>query len=131
MFSNKIKSKEKIALVENAEIVTEDSKLVKIFNDFFSSVVDKLNTAINDDHISETSSSDPVWASIERFSKHPSLLNIKKRMGNISPKFKFQYVDQNQISKEIQNLNSKKAMQQNDIPVKLLKENNDSFSYVI
>ena len=52
-------------------------------------------------------------------------------MGNISPKFKFQYVDQNQISKEIQNLNSKKAMQQNDIPVKVLKENNDSFSYVI
>ena len=130
-FSNKIKSKEKIALVENAEIVTEDSKLVKIFNDFFSTVVDKLNIAINDDHISETSSSDPVWASIERFSKRPSILNIKKRMGNISPKFKFQYVDQNQISKEIQNLNSKKAMQQNDIPVKLLKENNDSFSYVI
>ena len=131
LFSNKIKSKEKIALVENAEIVTEDSKLVKIFNDFFSTVVDKLNLAINADHISETSSSDPVWASIERFSKHPSILNIKKRMGKISPKFKFQYVDQNPISKEIQNLNSKKAMQQNDIPVKLLKENNDTFSYVI
>ena len=49
-------------------------------------------------------------------------------MGNTTTKFKFQYVDQNQISKEIQNLNSKKAMQQNDIPVKLLKENNDSFS---
>ena len=130
LFSNKIKSKEKNALVENAEIVTEDSKLVKIFNDFFSTVVDKLNITINDDHILKTSSSDPVWASIERFSKHPSILNIKKRMGNISPKFKFQYVDQNQISK-IQNLNSKKAMQQNDIPVKLLKENNDSFSYVI
>ena len=95
LFSNKIKSKGKIALVENAEIVTEDSKLVKIFNDFFSTVVDKLNIAINDNHISETSSSDPVWASIERFSKHPSVLNIKKRMGNISPKFKFQYVDQN------------------------------------
>ena len=131
LFSNKIKSKEKIALVENAEIVTEDSKLVKIFNDFFSTVVDKLNIAINDDHILETSSSDPVWASIGRFSKHPSIFNIKKRMGNISPKFKFQYVDQNHISKEIQNLNSKKAMQQNDIPVTLLKENNDSFSYVI
>ena len=68
LFSNKIKSKEKIALVENAEIVTEDSKLVKIFNDFFSTGVDKLNIAINDDHVSETSSSDPVWASIERFS---------------------------------------------------------------
>ena len=78
LLSNKIKSKEKIAVVENAEIVTEDSKLVKIFNDFFSTVVDKLNIAINDDHISETSSSDPVWASIERFSKHPSILNIKK-----------------------------------------------------
>ena len=75
-FSNKIKSKEKIALVENAEIVTADSKLVKIFNDFFSTVADKLNIAINDDDISEKSSSDPVWASIERFSKHPSILNI-------------------------------------------------------
>ena len=46
LFSNKIKSKEKIVLVENAEIVTEDSKLVKIFNDFFSTV-NKLILSIN------------------------------------------------------------------------------------
>ena len=32
---------------------------------------------------------------------------------------------------EIQNLNSRKASQQNDIPVKILKENSDICSYIL
>ena len=32
---------------------------------------------------------------------------------------------------ETQNLNSRKASQQNDIPVKLLKENSDICSYIL
>ena len=35
------------------------------------------------------------------------------------------------MKKEIQNLNSRKASQQNDIPVKILKENSDICSYAL
>ena len=45
--------------------------------------------------------------------------------------FKFQYISQDHISKEIRNLNSNEAMHEDGIPVKILKQNNDISSYII
>ena len=42
--------------------------------------------------------------------------------------FSFVPVDKDVIAKEIKNLNTKKDAPQNDIPVKILKQNNDIFS---
>ena len=41
LFSNKIKTKEKITLVENREIVSIDSEVASIFNEFFTTIVKK------------------------------------------------------------------------------------------
>ena len=46
-------------------------------------------------------------------------------METISNKFSFKYEERKKFLKEIQNLNSRKASQQNDIPAKILKENSD------
>ena len=43
LFSNKIKSKEKIPLVENDEIISSDIEVAKTFQNFFSSIVKNLN----------------------------------------------------------------------------------------
>ena len=59
--------------------------LFKNFNDFFSTIVDKLNIPINDDHISETYNNVLVRASIQMFTKHTNILNIDKRMRTMSP----------------------------------------------
>ena len=48
-----------------------------------------------------------------------------------SNKFSFKYEERKKFLTEIQNLNSRKASQQNDIPVKILKENSDVCSYIL
>ena len=59
----------------------------------------------------------------ENFSSRPSIINIQKRKETNNNKFSFKY--------EIQNLNSRKVSQQNDKPVKILKENSDICSYIL
>ena len=52
-------------------------------------------------------------------------------METTSNKFSFKYEDRKKFFTEIQNLNSRKASQQNDIPVKMLKGNSDISSYIL
>ena len=59
-------------------------------------------------------SNDPVLHSIEKFSKYPSIISIKKRMNNSNYTFSFKFETQ-KFSKLIQNLSCNKATQQYDI----------------
>ena len=79
-FSNKIKSKEKIALVENDGIISSDTEATKIFQNFFSSFVKNLNTQRDETHLSKTTQGNPVLVCIEKFSKHAIIISIKKRI---------------------------------------------------
>ena len=68
LFSNKIKSKKKkITLVENIEIISSDIE-------------------VEETHLPKTTHN-PVLACIEKFSKHPSIVSIKKCMETTSNKF--------------------------------------------
>ena len=102
LFSNKIKSKEKITLVER------DIEVAKTFQKF-SSIVKNLNIQRDETHLSKTTQENPVLACIEKFSKHPSIVSIKKRMETTSNKFSLKYEDRKKFLTEIQNLNSRKA----------------------
>ena len=57
---------------------------------------------------SQTDNADPVFRSVEKYANHP--------------RFSFKYVTRNKIAKEIQNLDSKTACRESDIPVKLMKK---------
>ena len=52
-------------------------------------------------------------------------------METTSSKFSFKYEDRKKFLTEIQNLNSRKASQQNYIPVQILKGNSDICSYIL
>ena len=78
LFPNKIRSKERITLIENENIISNDKKVDETFHEFFSNVLKCLNIFQNPYLISGTSQTDPVLQSIEKFSKHPSIINIKK-----------------------------------------------------
>ena len=52
-------------------------------------------------------------------------------METTSNKFSFKYEDRKKFLTEIENLNSRKASQQNDIPVKVLKGNSGICSYIL
>ena len=103
LFSNKIKSKEKITLVENDEITLSDVEVAKTFQNFFSSIVKHLNIERDETHLSKTTQENPVLSCIEKFSKHPSIVSIKKRMETTSNKFSFKYEDRKKFLTEIQN----------------------------
>ena len=80
---NNIKSKEKITLIQNDHIISNDKKVAETFHEFHSNVVKTLNISQNPNLISGAPETDPVLQSIEKFSKHPKhnivhlLLNLK------------------------------------------------------
>ena len=133
LFSNKIKAKEKITLVENEKIISNDLEIANTFNNYFGKIVQNLDIPRNRNHISNThlAQVNPVLGCIEKFSEHTSIKNIKNRMSNLNCNFKFEYEDKDFFQKEIENLCIKKATQQSDIPVRIMKENNDLCSYIL
>ena len=86
-----------------------DKNVAETFHEFFSNDLKSLNFSQNPYLISGTSQTDPVLQSIEKFSKHPSIINIKKRMNNSNYTFSFKFETQGKFSKLIQNLNCNKA----------------------
>ena len=89
LFSNKIKLKEKITLVENDEIISSGIDVAKIFQNFFSSIVKNLNIQRDETHLSKTTQENPVLACIEKFSKHLSIVSIKISLLNMKTERNF------------------------------------------
>ena len=58
-------------------------------------------------------------------------MKIKRKMSDKRIGFSYKYVTRNKIAKEIQNLDSKKACQESDIPVKLIKKLRCYFSFYL
>ena len=128
--SDKIVSKEQITLVENDEIISEESNVAQTFNSFFSNFVTNLKTPEYKDYdISFIESvSDPIIRLILKYRNHPSILTIGeacKNKLNKQPLFSFSKVTKNEIVKELLSLDTSKASQYSNIATKILIENSD------
>ena len=132
LFSNKIKSTEYITLEENGKIITNDKELARIFNKFFVNIV--ANLGINTKHsflINTDNENDPIEKAIAKCKNHSSIILIKKFMENSDFSFSFQHAPKDKITKTIDKLGSKKVVQSNDIPNKLIKSFSGFFSVYI
>ena len=122
MFSNTDLGHNKITLVENGEVVTDDKVNSENFNEFFIDAVSSLaieeNRALLDDVDDDF---DPVKRATRKFGHHPSIIDIKRNV-TITGKFMFTEVDVTEMKLEISNLDAKKSGTFMNIPVKLLKE---------
>ena len=100
-------------------------------NDFFSSIVTSLNLpeSKNADPLSD-SLDHPTLKAIVKWRTHPSVLTITAVHEN-RERFTFSCVTIADVAKEITILNSSKAIQEADLPVKLLKDNKDFFAAYI
>ena len=127
-FSNKHSSNERITLLNNGKIISKDDELAHAFNDFFANIVKKLN--LPDPPASTTNIKNPIYKSIAMFEHHPSIKAIKQNMKTL-PSFSFRDVTNTEVERVIKSLNSGKACQENDIPIKIIKLNKDIFSDVI
>ena len=105
-------------------------KLATIFNDFFSKIVSSLQ-------IPESNNIDPQYEimscptlkSIVKYRRYPSITAIQDAYKGSS--FSFSTVERVDVIREIKNLSKKKAIQDDDIPVKILKENVNFFAEYI
>ena len=100
LLSNKVMSSEKIRLVEGTKISKNDKETAKVFNNFFSIIIQKLKIPQHkeQDPIS-ASISDPVMRAVVKYRVDPCIIAIKENC-NSSTRFKFSFVDKEDILKE-------------------------------
>ena len=99
--SDKNKATEKIILVSDDKIFSDDLEIAEKFNEFFKNAVNNLNLSSNEDLLlSATHLSDPVQIAIEKFKNHPSILTIQNNV-TIDQSFSFQMVSPDTIYKPI------------------------------
>ena len=98
----------KIILNENGNLVSETENVTEIFNDFFLHVADNIGNG---------RSFDPE--------NHPSIKKIKENHTS-DDLFEFQPVSENDISKIINKMNTKKAFRVDKLSVKLRKAGKSS-----
>ena len=124
-FSDKSQSKNKIVLIEDETIISNDLEVAETMNEFFVSVTDSLGTNENSGYENATEGiTDPIDKAVHKFSNHPSILKIKDQYQNAGS-FYFQKVTPDAVDKEVRNLNPKKATTHKNIPPKILKSNSD------
>ena len=74
--------------------------------------------------------SHPTLKAVFKYINHPSIISIRHFRHQVS-NFNFSCIDKNTVLKEIGGLSTTKASQDNDLPVKILKENADYFAEFI
>ena len=130
LLSDKSKSNEKITLVEDNKIISEDKDNAERLNSFFSNAVKNLKIPeFSDSNPLAENISHPIFNAIVKYKNHASIIAIKKTRNG--PGFYFCGVSVNDVFKEIKRLKARKATQITDITVKILKENADFFSVYI
>ena len=119
--SDKNKAAEKITLVSDDEIFSNDLEIAEKFNEFFKNAVNNLNFSSNKDLlVSTTHLSDPVQIAIGKYKNHPSIFTIQNNV-TIDQSFYFQMASTDTTYKQISLLNSKKNGTHGGTPLKCLK----------
>ena len=122
--------RQKITLIEKDKILGNNKEISEIFNNFFSSIVAKLNILKYEDlSVSSVNSKDPLENLVVKCKNQPSVRAILDKSLNTS--FSLKIVSKKYVEKEILNLNAAKASQDSYIPAKAFKKNLDVFSDIL
>ena len=91
LFGNKVKTNQKINLIETNVLVTSNEEITKTFKEYFDRIVPKLNIIQNDCHIQKTRNIKyPIKKASFKYRYHPSITNIKDIMKSKNiPSFSF------------------------------------------
>ena len=129
LFSEKSKSRQKITLIEDDQIITDDTDIAELMNNFFSETVTKLNIVGYDKDLEIDTSIYPIEQAIMKFKDHPSVLIIKENISEHT--FSFNHSNEIDIWNKIKLMKSNKPSTFNNIPTKILIENVDICSSLI
>ena len=127
IFPNKSVKRESVTLVKGDKILSKNLEVAQGFNVFFSNKVKEMNILLGQELRTETNHiEDPILRITETCKKHPSVVAIFENHRDSA--FSFRYVSLDEIIKEIKRLDVKKACQDTDIPIKVIKNNSDIFA---
>ena len=122
-FSDKGNQGQRITLVSNNEIISNDKELSETFMDFFSKAVDNLEIKENKYLLNlNFESKGEIEDIISKFKYHPSILIINDKV-TINERFEFNQVTEEEVLEQLTSLDGKKATTYQNIPCKSLKEN--------
>ena len=124
LFSDKRNIGNKVTLIDNNNIFSDDAEVAEIFNECFSNVVDKLDIQGYQTPISNESYHDKISVVINKYKNHPSILKIRENVHS-DEKFTFSISSIDEIVEIIRNLNKNKPTTFNNIPAKILIESRD------
>ena len=131
LFADKGMNHDKIILVEDDEILSENEQISESLNNFFADVIINLNIPQYEDPTSNTNGiDDPVSRAIEKYKNYPSIKHIKTNNEN-NVSFRFQQIQAIEAEKELNKLDCSKALQDLDILTELIKDNIDIFVPVL
>ena len=132
LFLEKAFHKESIILNNSNKTISNNEELAVTFNKHFSKLVESLHIDKTlASNIASSDITDPGFNAIKKYENHPSTKTIKHFTSGKDLKFSFIFETKNKILAEIHNLDNKKACQESDIPVKIIKDNADIFSEFI
>ena len=117
----------KISLVHNGNVISDDQELADKFNNFFEHAVDNLEIQEyqSNHHIDINSISDDlIDYAIAKYKNHPSIIMINENV-SFESRFSFTVVNEDDIQREILNLNPKKPGKFGNIPAKMLKSSSE------
>ena len=119
LFSNKVNaSEERIILVEDNKIVSDDKELATIFNHYYNTITKDLDVPQwNKNYLSNNT--DPVQNAIDKYSSHPSILMIRDKF-KTKDNFNFREISSHEAFIEIAKLKDTKKTS-GSIPVDILK----------
>ena len=109
-------------------MISEDQVVAEVFNRFFINIVP--NFKISPNHNYDTDflvTNDQVTNVLNKFKNHSSIFMTKSKR-KIDQCFSFGPVTNDDVLKNTNNLDTAKASQQCDIPIKILKQNSDYFA---
>ena len=123
LFSDKSISAERLILVENNEILSEESRIAETFNTYFGNFTDKLSINKWPEPNELRLIDDDVIKSIIKYQNHPSIIKIRQHQ-KTNNTFEFKHIMPEDAKKKINLLCSNKSTK-GDIPIDILKDNID------
>ena len=123
LFSDKVQLNSSIALIEDGKMITKDSEIAEVFNNYFVNITENLDISTAESALLPIKNFlDPIEIAVRKFQRHPSICQIQER-NHPCNKFEFKEVTIADIVLQIRKLYSNKASQVKSIPAKILKEN--------
>ena len=116
--------------MEDDEVISDSAKCAEVMNNFFSDAVSMLDIDRNLHTNSASGLNESVTIAIEKYKNHPSILKLNEN-GFTHANFSFQPISNKNMQMVITNMDSSKAYQTDNIPPKILKQNDDICSVIL